>query len=144
MLEMWIFLKAEDIGLTTNLVVEAKAIVEGLSYCVKMQLHPLIIENHSMVMKKIIEGDWEIPWSIAKEVKRIKEMKEQFNVIFQHDLREGNFVADFLANLAFSFTGSIAFQSFYDFHSASKILINQDKAKIPNLRVRVARNRAAD
>lgn len=144
MLEMWIFLKAEDIGLTTNLVVEAKAIVEGLSYCVKMQLHPLIIENHSMVMKKIIEGDWEIPWSIAKEVKRIKEMKEQFNVIFQHVLREGNSVADFLANLVFSLLGTIEFQLFHEFPNVGKTLINPDKAQIRNLRPKVARNIAPD
>lgn len=61
---------------------EAKAIEEGLKYCVLINLHPLIIETNSPVMKKIIEGEWELPWSIGKEIKKIKDMKDHFNVTF--------------------------------------------------------------
>ncbi|XP_070046776.1 uncharacterized protein [Nicotiana tomentosiformis] len=98
-----VFSMAEEIGISTNIVAEARAIVEGLLYCVQRQLHPFIIETNSLVMKKIIEGKWDIPWNIGKEVKKIKEIKENYNVIFQHVLREGNTVADFLANLVFYF-----------------------------------------
>nr|XP_016479791.1 PREDICTED: uncharacterized protein LOC107801042 [Nicotiana tabacum] len=61
-----VFVRAEEIGLSTNIVAEAKAIVEGLSYYIQMQLHPLIIETDSLVLKKFIEGEWEVPWSIEK------------------------------------------------------------------------------
>lgn len=56
-----VFAKAKEIGETTNIVAEAKAIVEGLVYCVERQLHPLIMETDSLVMRKIIDGELETP-----------------------------------------------------------------------------------
>ncbi|XP_075097910.1 uncharacterized protein LOC142175230 [Nicotiana tabacum] len=122
-----VYARANKIGETTNIVAEAKAIAEGLAYCVEKQLYPLIIETDSLTMKKIIEGEWDPPWCIGTEVRRIKEKKEQFNIIFQHVLWEGNIVANYLANLVFSYAG--------------KTLINQDKAQIPNLRIRIAKKK---
>nr|XP_016451963.1 PREDICTED: 14.7 kDa ribonuclease H-like protein [Nicotiana tabacum] len=139
-----VFVMAEEIGISTNIVAEESAIVEGLLDCVQRQLHPLIIETDSLVMKKIIEGEWEISWNIGKEVKKIKEIKKNYNVIFQHVLREGNTVADFLANLVFSFTGAIQFHSFSEMPSAGRRLINLDKSKTPNFRVRMAKRKAPD
>lgn len=52
-----VFAKAEVIGVLTNIVAKAKAIMEGLSYCVEMELYPLIIETDSLVLKKIIVGE---------------------------------------------------------------------------------------
>ncbi|XP_070037047.1 uncharacterized protein [Nicotiana tomentosiformis] len=137
-----VYAKAEEIGWSTNIVAEAKAIVEGLSYCMDRQFHPLIFEIDSLVMKKNIDGERDVPWSIGKEVKRIKEMKDQFNVIFQHVLRDGNAVADVLANLVFSFVGTLIFQSLTELPTAGRKLINLDKAQIPNLRIRVEKRKA--
>lgn len=55
------------------------------------------------MMKKIFEGECDPPWCIVVEVKRTKEMRDHFNVIFQHVFREINTVADVLANLIFYF-----------------------------------------
>lgn len=55
------FAKASEIGEVNNIVAEAKALCEGLEYCVKSQLHPLIIETNSLVMMKIIDGEWATP-----------------------------------------------------------------------------------
>lgn len=74
-------------------------------------------------------------------MKNIKDMKDHFNVTFQHVLREGNSVVDNFANIAFFGAGTITFQSFHELQKAGKTLINQNKAKIPNLRVRLARKR---
>ncbi|XP_075082213.1 uncharacterized protein LOC142166789 [Nicotiana tabacum] len=101
-----LFAKAEELGLSTNTIAEAKAIVEGLSYCVQKQLHPLIIQTDSMLMKKIIDGIWEVPWNIGKEINKINQLKHNFNVIFEHVLREGNTLADYLAKFVFSSAGS--------------------------------------
>lgn len=62
--------KAVETGEATNIMAEAKAIVEGLAYCVEKQLHPLILETDSLVIKKIIEGEWESPWCIRAEGRR--------------------------------------------------------------------------
>ncbi|XP_019248409.1 PREDICTED: uncharacterized protein LOC109227663 [Nicotiana attenuata] len=125
-----VFARAEQIEDTTNIVVESKAIVEGLSFCVEQHLHPLIVETDSLVLKRIIEGEWDTPQNIGQEVKRIKGIKESHNVIFQHVLREGNTLADFSTNIDFSFAG--------------RRLLNRDKDYIPNLRVRVAKRKAPD
>nr|XP_009787486.1 PREDICTED: uncharacterized protein LOC104235426 [Nicotiana sylvestris] len=90
-----VYAKAIEIGLSKNIIDEAKTIVEGFYYCVDMQLYPLIIETNLLVMKRTIDGEWNAPWCIGKEMKRINEMKDQFNVIFQHILREGNAVTEF-------------------------------------------------
>ncbi|XP_070034275.1 uncharacterized protein [Nicotiana tomentosiformis] len=138
-----IFVKAEQIGVSTSLVTEAKALMEGILYYFQNQLHPMIIKTNSLVLKTITEGQWAVPWSINKELKKINKIKGQFNVILQHVFREGNAVADFLANLVFSFAGTLEFKSFYDFPVAARSLINYDKSQIPNLRIRVARNRGS-
>ncbi|XP_070031694.1 uncharacterized protein [Nicotiana tomentosiformis] len=96
-----LYAEAIDIGHTTNIVAEVKGILHGLLYCVDKQLHPLIMETDSLVMKTIIEGEWECPWTIRADVKKIKEIKNNYNVLFQHVFREGNVVADLLANLVF-------------------------------------------
>lgn len=127
---------------TTNIVAEAKAIKDGLSFYMEHDLHTLILETDSLLMKRIINGEWDAPWFIVAEVKRIKEMKEQFNVIFQRVLREGNTVADFLANLVFSFAGTIQFHSFSELPSVGKRLINLYKSQVPNLRVRDTKRKA--
>ncbi|XP_075098976.1 uncharacterized protein LOC142175870 [Nicotiana tabacum] len=57
-----VYARAVDLGVTTNMVAEAKAILQGLEYCVEHDLHPLILETDSLVMKKAIEGEWDPPW----------------------------------------------------------------------------------
>ncbi|XP_070036593.1 uncharacterized protein [Nicotiana tomentosiformis] len=109
-----VYTRAVDMGVTTNVVAEAKAILQGLEYCVEHDLHPLILETDSLVMKKVIEGEWDPPWVIAQDVKKIIEMKENFNVVFQHVFREG------------------------------RRLINLEKSQSPNLRVRIAKRRTTD
>lgn len=49
----------------TIIVAEAKIIVEGMAYCLEQCLHPLIIKTNSLVMNKIIEGEWDTPWCIV-------------------------------------------------------------------------------
>ncbi|XP_075091485.1 uncharacterized protein LOC142171695 [Nicotiana tabacum] len=139
-----LYARSIELGVTTNVVAEAKAILQGLQYCLEQTLHPLILETDSMVLKKCIEGEWDIPWSIMEEVQKIVEIKAHFNVIFQYVFKEGNTVADSVANTTFYFGGTISFQSFDDLPNAGKTLINQDKAQLHNLRVRIARKRPTD
>ncbi|XP_070003066.1 uncharacterized protein [Nicotiana sylvestris] len=64
-----VYARAVDLGVKTNVVAEAKAILQGLEYYVEHDLHPLILETDSLVMKKVIEGEWDPPWVIANDVK---------------------------------------------------------------------------
>nr|XP_016488084.1 PREDICTED: uncharacterized protein LOC107808114 [Nicotiana tabacum] len=93
-----VYARAVDLGVTTNVVAEAKAILQGLEYCVEHDLHPLILETNSLVMKKVIEGECDPLWVIANDVKKIREMK-----------------------------GTSEFHSFTELPSAGSRLINLDK-----------------
>ncbi|XP_070034487.1 uncharacterized protein [Nicotiana tomentosiformis] len=139
-----VFAKAKEIGEATNIVAEAKAIMEGLSFCVERQLYPLIMETDSLVMSKIINDEWETPWCIRAEVRKIKKINSTYNVLFQHVLREGNTVANILANLVFSFASTITFHSFHELPIEIKTLINMDKSQIPNLSIRIAKRKDPD
>jgi len=108
-----VFAKASALGEAANIMAEAKAICEGLEYCVERQLHQLIMETDSLVIRKIIDGEWATPWCISVEVRKLKQIMNNYKILFQHVQREGNTIADFLANLAFSFVGTLTFQPFY-------------------------------
>ncbi|XP_075092121.1 uncharacterized protein LOC142172413 [Nicotiana tabacum] len=43
-----VYARAVDLGVTTNVVAEAKAILQGLEYCVEHDFHPLILETDSL------------------------------------------------------------------------------------------------
>nr|XP_033517447.1 uncharacterized protein LOC117281714 [Nicotiana tomentosiformis] len=74
-----VYTRAVDLGVTTNIVAEAKAILQGLEYCVEHDLHPLILETDYLVLKKVVEGEWDPPWSTVPYVQEIKEMRDHFN-----------------------------------------------------------------
>ncbi|XP_075095164.1 uncharacterized protein LOC142173466 [Nicotiana tabacum] len=51
-----VYARAVDLGVTTNVVAEAKAILQGLEYCVEHDLHPLILETDSLVHLSFIHS----------------------------------------------------------------------------------------
>ncbi|XP_070054786.1 uncharacterized protein [Nicotiana tomentosiformis] len=78
----FVYARAHQLEETTNIVAKARAINDVIHYCVEHDLHPLILETDSLRMKKIKEGEWDPPWCIVADVEKIKEMKEDLNVIF--------------------------------------------------------------
>ncbi|XP_075086412.1 uncharacterized protein LOC107828724 [Nicotiana tabacum] len=52
-----VYSRVVNLGVKTNVVAEANAILQGLEYCVEYNFQPLILENDSLVMKKAIEGE---------------------------------------------------------------------------------------
>lgn len=87
-------------------------------------------------MVNIINGDWEIPWTVSKEVKTINRIRNGLSVRVQHSLREGNTLANFFANLVFSFAGTYEFSSIQEVPSAGKKIINLDKINTLSMRIR--------
>lgn len=79
----------------TNLVDEARAISEGLQYCLDNQLSNIIIETNSLAMVNILNGDWETPRSVSLEVNSIHRIKSlipvhmNFKTIRRSQVREG-------------------------------------------------------
>ncbi|XP_060210742.1 uncharacterized protein LOC132637707 [Lycium barbarum] len=94
---------------TTNLIVEAVAIKEGVKYCIDHLFLPLIVETDSLTMRMILDGIWEVPWSISLVVKRIQHLREGRQIQVIHFLREGNCLVDYFTNLVFDFAGTAMF-----------------------------------
>ncbi|KAH0680863.1 hypothetical protein KY284_021948 [Solanum tuberosum] len=63
-----------------NPVAEAKAISEGLQYCLENHYSNIIIETDSLAMVNIINGDWKIPWSVSIEVGSIHRIRDLISV----------------------------------------------------------------
>ncbi|KAH0776320.1 hypothetical protein KY290_007731 [Solanum tuberosum] len=74
----------------TNLVAEVVALRLGLEYCVQHNLLLVTLETDSLSLKNILDGIWEIPWSIVMEIKKIRMLMKDKEVTVEHILREGN------------------------------------------------------
>lgn len=93
-------------------------------------------------MKKILDGIWEIPWSISVDIRWIRDVMKDKEVEIKHIYREGNTLADFLTNHIFSFAGTklIHFNSTQELPSQEIIILQLDKQNLLQLRVRKCQN----
>ncbi|KAH0777413.1 hypothetical protein KY290_008824 [Solanum tuberosum] len=119
---------------TTNTVAEAKAILEACKHCKQSQYNQIIIQTDSMLMCKVLKEQWLVPWIIADMVEEIKACMKDKQHIFQHTLREGNKLADYLANRAID-KGNCRFSDFNSMEVTGRKIINSDKLKCPYLRI---------
>lgn len=72
---------------SNNLVAEARAIREGLTYCTEKGLTNVIVETDPLAMVNILEGRWEVPWCVTLEVNTIKRLRRRINTTrVQHSL----------------------------------------------------------
>jgi len=84
------------IGVSNNLVAEIVALRLGLEFCKNKNLFPLVMETDSLASKNMIDGLWNFPWEVALEIRRVQVLKEGLEVAFEHSLRDGNKLADFI------------------------------------------------
>ncbi|KAH0716077.1 hypothetical protein KY284_008982 [Solanum tuberosum] len=85
---------------TTSTVAEVKAVLETSKHCKQQKHCQVIMQTDSMLMNKVLTGEWAILWNIADTVEEIKACLEGKQLNFQHIMREGNQLADYLANKA--------------------------------------------
>ncbi|XP_070010394.1 uncharacterized protein [Nicotiana sylvestris] len=128
----------KDIEETTNTVAEAKAMVEALRFCRFQQYSHVWIQTDSMLLKKIMDGIWKPPWIISEQVEEMMQLMNGGNYTVTHIHREGNKLADHLANYALDH-GEIECQQFWHLDAQGRRLVNEDKLQCPSLRVKVDR-----
>ncbi|XP_075098658.1 uncharacterized protein LOC142175552 [Nicotiana tabacum] len=90
----------KEIEETTNTVAEVKAIVEALRFCRFQQYSHVWLQADSMLLKKIMDGIWKPPWIISEQVEEMMQLMNRGNYTVTHIHREGNKLADHLANYA--------------------------------------------
>lgn len=81
-----LYADCDRIDNTTNTVAEAKAILEACKHSKLSQHEQIIIQTDSILMWKVLEGKWEIPWVIEEMIKEIKECMQHKQHIFQQGI----------------------------------------------------------
>lgn len=137
-----VYTETESVMLCSALEADVRAFKEGLQYCVSHNLLPLIMETESLILKKVIEEKWEIPWVISVDIRCIKNKLKNKDVVVNQIFRAGNSVANCLANHVFCFVGTtkIQFLSNNELLAQAKKLLQTDKQGMPNLRIRKYQN----
>ncbi|KAH0655677.1 hypothetical protein KY285_030559 [Solanum tuberosum] len=130
--------KEIDKPLSTNTQAETTALLNALNYIKTTQLDKVIIETDSLVLKNIVERVWKVPWKVVNILEEIWKLMQGKTLIISHNFREGNKLADYLANLALE-KGTIQVNCFQEFESQIKRIENNDKLVVPYLRIRQCR-----
>ncbi|WMV24101.1 hypothetical protein MTR67_017486, partial [Solanum verrucosum] len=94
------------------------------------------LETDSLVLLKILTRVWEVPWNIIGITEDIWGLAEMVQVQIQHIYREGNRLANCIANLAFDNQSRLVYNSFSELPSQAKRILNLDKNQYPNLRIK--------
>nr|XP_016493380.1 PREDICTED: uncharacterized protein LOC107812734 [Nicotiana tabacum] len=112
---------------------------EGIEIlCAAWYIH-ILVQTDSMLLKNVVEGTWIAPWAVVAYVEEIKGIMDRCNVRVSHIMREGNKLADYLANYALD-NSYIKAHSFDQLEARGRRIMNSDKLQCPYLRIKVARS----
>ncbi|WMV47500.1 hypothetical protein MTR67_040885 [Solanum verrucosum] len=84
----------------------------------------------------MILKQWKVPWEIVERVEDIRKRLHQLDAKIIHIFREGNTVADSLANEVIETQDTKEYHIFQELPGNIRRLLNMDKAQVPNLRIR--------
>ncbi|OIT20671.1 hypothetical protein A4A49_38227 [Nicotiana attenuata] len=131
---------ADFYGHCSNIMAEAKAMLQGIIICKDRITGHIIVESDSLVLVNIINYRLKPPWEIGLIIDLIIGLVQDGNITFVHILREGNTVADSLANLVESLRNQVIFNNIASLPGYIKALVAMDKEGIPNLRFKTKKN----
>lgn len=124
------------IGHMTNIQAEAKAILEAVRYWERERQVSKVLETDSLVMLNIINSNWKIPWDLLEIVEKIQRHIQDQQITMQHIYREGNQLADYIANIAANEETNLTYEHFTQVPTEGRQIINTDKTLIPRLRIK--------
>ncbi|WMV33092.1 hypothetical protein MTR67_026477 [Solanum verrucosum] len=101
-----------------------------------MRFSRVTIETDSLLLKNILQGNWEIPRNIRNIVEDTLTLMQYFTVNIEHTYRKGNTLADYLANYAFEVIGRQQFNTYSELPLQGRKILNLDKHSVPNLRIK--------
>lgn len=120
-------------GTTTSIIVEARALLDGIKYLRTFFCRPVLIECDSKVLVQIINKAAHCPWTILAYVREIKSLILSEDSI-SHIFREANTVADLLASQACS-NNCNSFYSSSELPRNIKGAARLDKLGMPSIRI---------
>lgn len=130
-------------GFGTNTVAEGRALLDGLRLA---QLHNISISaiyTDSMVLLMLIQSKQSPPWSFLPWWEALTELISHFHCPIRHVYREGNQLADALANHAVHVGHNQEFAFLQDLPQMAKGYAISDANGLPNFRKRIVQQGAA-
>ncbi|WMV50754.1 hypothetical protein MTR67_044139 [Solanum verrucosum] len=106
------------------------AILEALQYCMGKELMGVIVETDSLSLKRMIEKQWKVPWELVERIEEIRVLVHKLQALLTHTFREGNCVADSLANEVVESQSTKEYNTFQELPSSIRRHINLDKAQV--------------
>nr|XP_009624162.1 uncharacterized protein LOC104115277 [Nicotiana tomentosiformis] len=94
------FAVGKEINEATNTEAEACTILEALRHCRDNRYIQFYLQTDSLLLKNLIDGIWKPPWIITTQIEEIRQLMQGCNIRLSHIYREGNRLADHLANYA--------------------------------------------
>ncbi|WMV19389.1 hypothetical protein MTR67_012774 [Solanum verrucosum] len=85
---------------------------------------------------KMILREWKIPWEILDILEEAKQIVKQNKFEVQHVYREGNLLADVIANSAYIKSEVQKYKKFEQLLANCRRILNMDKAQIASLRIK--------
>lgn len=85
------------------------------------------LHTDSMLVKNVMQGEWSTTWAAAEYVEEIKKLMGRCHLKISHTLREGNQLADHIANYALDY-GPIECNKFEDLDVKGRRIVNSDKS----------------
>ncbi|XP_019266683.1 PREDICTED: uncharacterized protein LOC109244105 [Nicotiana attenuata] len=131
---------AEFYGHCSNNMAEAKAVLHGIKLCNSLGLQNVIVETDSLLIVSIINRRMKPPWRIKHIIEQIWEITSLGNFNFVHTFREGNYVADQLANLGENTKEHIIFNEVVSLPRQVRASLQLEQDGLPNFRFTTRRN----
>jgi ribonuclease HI len=125
---------AKFLGMKTNMVAEVSALFYGLVQCTQQQQGSVDIELDSKMLVDMLLHKASVPWQCAHMIHQIQVMLQGMDFSIRHVYREGNRVADCLANVACHAGFSFQVYDSFSIPFACKVLLRHDKLGVPVLR----------
>ena len=132
-----VYAQGEEIHEGTSIEAEALDIKEEITHCVTVGITQIYLETDSLVLFKILTRVWGVPWNIVVIIEDIWYVSRLCQTQIKHIYREGNKLADFLANMAFDINGRFEFHEYSALPEYAKKILKLDKQQVPTLRIRM-------
>ncbi|PHT39643.1 Superoxide dismutase [Mn], mitochondrial [Capsicum baccatum] len=114
-----VYAQGEDIGITTNVIAKMREIQEIIKYYRENNIRRVKIESDSLLIVRVLKREWKVLWEVIELLEDIKRNKEHLEIQIKHIYREGNALADYIANLAIDNTSKLSFHSFQQLPSCN-------------------------
>uniref|UniRef100_A0A0V0IVP5 Putative ovule protein n=1 Tax=Solanum chacoense TaxID=4108 RepID=A0A0V0IVP5_SOLCH len=125
-----IFAELHQIGITNNNMAEAIAVLKALRYSRQKQYRKVILETDSLRIRNILLREWKIPWELVEIMEEVICIIDQDGIEVNRVFREGNHLADALANNANSHIEKQEYMNFNQLPELCRKTLNMGKQQI--------------